>query len=120
MDSLKVNVDSFNEETYSLVCSFSTIVNGVEYNTPQYSFDTHRYNSKTLDGIIQSIASTGKAYLEAMIKKDAFVNNTSLIDQLKQLNNTTHEFDPDYIDPPAPVQSTQPDTTPMDEYEVEL
>lgn len=103
MESVQVNIDSYDEQTHSVVAHFTGIEDGVEYTTPKYAFSASNYDSTSIDDLIKKLAQTGLAYLQQEAAKQKSTNNTSFIDQLKSLNSTTHLFNSTDLIPP-PVQ----------------
>lgn len=101
MDSVKVNIDSYDENTHSILVHFTGIENGVEYSTEKYAFNTSNYDTSSLDEIVKKLAQTGLAYLNQLAAKQKIANDANLIEQLKTLNNTSHSFNVEDLIPPA-------------------
>jgi hypothetical protein len=93
MNSVQVNVDSYNEETHAIVVSFSGIDGNVEYSTPKYSFSAANYEATSAEDFIKKLAQTGLAYLRQEVNKQKSAADTNLKEQFKSLNNTTHTFE---------------------------
>lgn len=96
MDNVKVNVDSFDQNSHTIIVSFSGTENGVEYNTQKYAFNTSQYYSLygifTVEDAIKKLAQVGLSYLQQEVIKSNAINNDALMSQLSALNNTTHNF----------------------------
>ena len=99
MDSVQVHIDSYDENSHSLTVHFTGMLNGVEYSTSQYAFSSLAYNPDlvasvltqfNIDEIIKQLAKIGKVYLEQEVNRQQISNNTSWIDNLKSLSNTSY------------------------------
>jgi hypothetical protein len=102
MDVVRVNVDHYDESTHSLIVNFYGVENGIEYTTPNYAFQVANYNASDIDTIIKSIAQVGITYLQQLSAKQNLVNNNTLLDQLKNLNEANYNFTSDQLTPPSP------------------
>jgi hypothetical protein len=105
MNDIKVHIDHFDENTSSLIVSFSCLLGDIEIKTPTYAFQTHQYNTTDVQEIINKLAIVGHSYLEQEIQKINYSQNNLLIDQLKNLNNTEFQVNVRSIQPPPPVNN---------------
>jgi hypothetical protein len=103
MESVQVNIDSYDEQNHSVVAHFTGTENGVEYTTPKYAFSAANYDSNSIEDLVKKLAQTGLAYLQQEAAKQKSTSDSNFIEQLKSLNSTTHTFDPADLTPP-PVQ----------------
>lgn len=103
MQSVQVHVDSYDEQNHSVVAHFTGIEDGVEYTTPKYSFSAANYDSTSVVDMVKKLAQTGLAYLQQEAAKQKSSRDSDFIEQLKNLNSTTHSFDSTDLTPP-PVQ----------------
>jgi hypothetical protein len=103
MDSVRVNVESYDETTHSLVVNFSGMQGSTEYTTPSYAFQVANYNTSDLDTIIKKIAQVGSQYLDQLAAKDTLSNNSDLVNQLKNLESANYNFTPDQLVTPPPA-----------------
>lgn len=96
MDNVKVNIDSFDQNTHTIIVSFSGTQNGVEYSTQKYAFNTSQYYSLygvyTVDDAIKKLAQVGLNYLQQEAAKANAATNSDLMTQLASLGNTSHNF----------------------------
>ena len=53
MDTVLVNVDSYDESTHSLIVNFSGTVDGIEYVTPNYAFQVANYDTTDYQEILK-------------------------------------------------------------------
>lgn len=99
MDSVQVHIDSYDEISHSLTVHFTGTLNGVEYSTAKYAFSSLAYNPDlvasvmtqfNIDDIIKQLAKIGKVYLEQEVNKQQISNNTSWMNNLKSLSNTSY------------------------------
>jgi hypothetical protein len=105
MENVKVIIDHFDENTNSLIVSFSCLLGDREVKTSTYAFQTHHYNTTNLQEIIDKLAIVGHSYLGQEIQKLKHSENNQFIDQLKNLKNTEFEVSVNNILPPSPVNN---------------
>jgi len=92
METVVVNVDSYDENTHSLIVNFSGNVDGVEYVTPNYAFQVANYDTTDHQEVLKKIAVVGTNYINQMAAKDALSKNEDLINNLKNLSSTNNRF----------------------------
>ena len=105
MENVKVHVENFDQDTNSLIVYFSGSEGESVFKTQSYAFQTHNYDAESVDDLINKLAVIGKSYLIQEKQKLNFSQNESLIDQLKNIQNT--EFEVNVPDPPPPIDNGQ-------------
>ena len=92
MDTVLVNVDSYDETTHSLIVNFTGTVDGVEYTTSNYAFQVANYNTTDHQEILKKIASVGTNYIIQIAARDALAKNEEIINYFKNLSSSNHRF----------------------------
>lgn len=92
MDTVLVNVDSYDESTHSLIVNFSGTVDGIEYVTPNYAFQVANYDTTDYQEILKKIASVGTNYIYQMAARETLAKNEEVINYLKNLSSSNHRF----------------------------
>ena len=92
MDSVQVNIDSYDEQSHSVIAHFTGMKGNVEYSTSKYSFSASSYEATSIQDLIKKLAQVGLAYLNQEVAKQKSTSDENFKEQLRALDNTTHSF----------------------------
>ena len=96
MNNVKVNIENFDENSHSVIVSFSGIENDVEYRTPSYAFQTYNFNSSDTSEIINQLAILGSTYL---IQEKSKQESLKFVNDFKNMVGTSVEVNVPSIAP---------------------
>jgi hypothetical protein len=114
VENIKTKIHSYDAETHSIVLSFSSVINGVYFETPSYSYSTTPYTGYTSDYAIKEITKTsGPTLIEIEIKKHHASGDTINMDDFRSM--VGNEVD---VTIPQPTPLNPPQENLVDNLEV--
>ena len=88
MSDLKVNIHEYDENSHSIIVSFTS----GNFTTQKLAFQPHNHDFSSIDDAIKQLAIYGNAIIDKEVKKQEYLANTALVDSVRNLANTEHVF----------------------------
>jgi hypothetical protein len=93
MDTLTVKVHDYNEETHSLLVSFSTDASELSVDeTEKYSFDINNYNPSDIADTLQQIARQGAVVANQRYLAEQSKKNNEIISAARSEKGKVYNF----------------------------